>query len=103
LSPGTNCGSTKSEFLQRRNCLLRAPFPETHLLCVTAEFLAESHRSRVHQMGATDLDHVVELGRFRRKRSGKPFERGDETLLELLGRADVGLQMESRRCSTDPC
>ena len=79
IEPGADCGPAEREFLQGGDRLLRAPFPETHLLRVTAEFLAESHRSRVHQMGATDLDHVVELGRFRRKRGGKFFERGNET------------------------
>ena len=89
IEPGANCGPAEREFLQRGNRLLRAPFPKTHLLRVTAKFLAESHRSRVHQMGATDFDHVVELGRFRRKGGGKFFEGGNETLLDLLGRADV--------------
>ena len=40
-------------------------------------------------MSATDFDHIVELGRFRRKGVDQSFERRDETLLELLGRADV--------------
>ena len=73
IEPGADCGPAEREFLQRGNRLLRAPFPETHLLRVTAEFLAEPHRSRVHQMGATDLDHVLELRRFRRQRSLQVF------------------------------
>ena len=67
IEPGADRGAAKREFLQRGNRLLRAPFPETHLLRVTAEFLAEPDRRRVHQMGATDLDHVVEFVRFRRQ------------------------------------
>ena len=80
IQPGADGGAAEREFLQRGDRLLRAPFPETHLLRVTAEFLAEPDRSRIHQMGATDLDHVLELVRFRRQRAVQFFERGDEAI-----------------------
>ena len=48
-------------------------FSETHLLRVTAELLAEPDRRRVHQMGATDLDDVVKLCRFRGQRVAPVF------------------------------
>ena len=77
------------EFLERGDRLLGAAFSETHLLRVAAEFLAEPDRRRVHQMGATDLDHVVKFRRFGGERGFQFFERRNEALLELLGRADV--------------
>ena len=89
IQPGANRGAAKGELLQRGDRLLRAPFPGTNLLRVTAEFLAEPDRRCVHQMGPTDLDHVVEFGRFRGQRVAEFLEGRDETMPELLRGADV--------------
>ena len=58
IEPGADGGAAEREFLKGGDRLLGAAFPKAHLLSVTAELLAEPHRSRIHQMGAADLDHV---------------------------------------------
>ena len=68
IQSGADRGAAKREFLQRGDRLLRPALSKTDLLRVAAKFLAEPDRGRVHQMGATDLDHVVELCRFRGQR-----------------------------------
>ena len=56
---------------------------------VTAEFLAEPDRRRIHQMGAADLDDVPKFFRLLFERAVQFLERGDETILQLFRRADV--------------
>jgi hypothetical protein len=68
VEPGPDRRPTEGEFLERADGGFGATFPVAHLLGVTAEFLPQPNRSRVHQMGAADLYHVVEFGRFSRER-----------------------------------
>ena len=89
IQPGANRGAAEGELSQRVDRLLGTPFPGTNLLRVTAEFLAEPDRRCVHQMGPTDLDHVVEFVRFRGQRVAEFLQGRDETILELLRGADV--------------
>ena len=48
--------------------------PEANLLRVTAKFLAEADWRGVHQMGAPDLDYVVEFVRLRGERGVAIFQ-----------------------------
>ena len=61
FKPGADGCSAEREFLQNGDRLFRALFRISDLLRVTAEFLAEPDRRRIHQMGATDLDDVLRI------------------------------------------
>ena len=69
IQPGADRGAAEREFLQNGNRLFGALFRITDLLRVTAEFLAEPHRRRVHQMSAADLDDVPKFVRLRGERA----------------------------------
>ena len=57
------------ELAQNLDRFFGARFSVFHLLGVATEFLAQPHRSRIHQMGATDLDNVMKFFRLGRKRA----------------------------------
>ena len=49
---------------------------------VAAELLTQSDRHRIHQVGAADLDHVVEFFGFSAENVTQVLERGDQVILD---------------------
>ena len=64
-----------------------------HLAGITAEFLAEANRCRIHQMGATDLHHFVEFPGFGCQGLVQSCNAGNRWCLEAF----QGRHMDSRR------
>src|SRR5437764_15116351 len=60
-------GAAESKLTQDLDCLFRARLGIGHLLSVTAKFLTESDRCRVHQVRSSDLNNVIKLFRLTRK------------------------------------
>ena len=81
--------SAQRKLAQNFDRFLRAFFRIGNLLRVAGKFLAKPDRRRIHQMGPADLDDVPEFFRLRFKRALQFFQRRDETVLQLFGRADV--------------
>src|SRR4029077_4427654 len=71
----TDRGPAQSEFFDDPDCVACRTLSVFDLLRVTAEFLAQPDRSRVHQMSPPDLDHLPKLMRF-----------GFQSLLEVVQR-----------------
>ena len=64
IQAGADCGPAERELAQSFDRFLRARLRIRDLLRVAGEFLSESHRRRVHQMRAPDLDDVPEFFRL---------------------------------------
>src|SRR6478672_1663144 len=64
IQTGADCGPPKRNFAQSFDRFLRARLRIRDLLRVAGEFLSESHRRRVHQMRAPNLDDVPEFFRL---------------------------------------
>src|ERR1700736_3816030 len=64
IQTGTDCGSSERQFFDRRDRVSGAQFAIFDLFRVTTEFLSQPNRSRIHQMGTTDFDHIPEFLRF---------------------------------------
>src|SRR5215467_11007237 len=61
-------GAAERKLAQNVDRFFGAPLRISHLLSVTTKLLTEPDRSCVHQMGAPDLNDVVEFLRLARKR-----------------------------------
>ena len=84
----------------------RAPHPvhaQLHLGRVAAEFLAQGHRDRVHQVGAAGLDDVGELLGLALQRRGEPVHRGQQVVGHLDPGPPGGRPRGRRRSTTGPC
>src|SRR5437762_8286298 len=65
IQTSADCGPAEGNLAQSFDRFLRARFRVRDLLRIAGEFLAESHRRRVHQMRAPNLHDVPEFFRLR--------------------------------------
>ncbi len=61
VEAGADGGAAEREGVDRLECLVGAIDGAFELHCVAAELLAEPDRGGIHQVGAADLEDVVEL------------------------------------------
>jgi hypothetical protein len=93
FSPVPTAVPPRAELGEARLHRLQALDAVRDLLREAAEVLPEPHRHGVLQVGAADLDHVVELDRLGRQGRLKLAQRG----LQILGDRGVGGDVDRRR------
>ena len=85
VDPRSNRGASDGELPEVSEGVLEMGDAVLDLAGVSVEFLPESNRCCVHEMGAADLQDVPELSGFFSQRILEPAERGDEAQLRRLG------------------
>ena len=89
IEPGADGGATERHFAEGLLRVLDSLNTEFNLPGIPAEFLAQSHRRGILQMGAPDLDDLVELVGFAGERVVQAGEGRNELLLHHLPGSDV--------------
>ena len=82
VQAGAHRGAAQRELGQRRAGGLGARDAELDLTREAAQLLGGAQRRRVHQVGAPDLHHVVELGRFSDQAGVQPAQRREQVALD---------------------
>ena len=93
VEPGADSGTAEGQLRQPRHGRSNTLLAVSDLLGIARELLPEPDGHRILEMGAPDLDHVVELASLRLEGLGQMGERR----LQIFGHRPIGRQVNGRR------